>query len=196
VGSNETQKCLARLMVASNVDLEDAVAGGTFRADLYYRLNVMSVHMPPLRARVEDISPLVRGMVARFSRRFKRDIYDVCARAMACLEAFPWPGNIRQLENVVQHAVLVSAGPQLRLEHLPEAVRKHASVSPVKQDCVIRAIPSVPLHGELDRAERDMLHNALIQNDYHRARTAKSLGISRVGLFKKLRKHNLMWKPN
>jgi DNA-binding NtrC family response regulator len=194
VGSNETQKCLARLVVASNVDLEDAVAGGTFRADLYYRLNVMSFYLPPLRARVEDISPLVRGMVARFSRRFKRDIYDVCARAMACLEAFPWPGNIRQLENVVQHAVLVSAGPDLRLEHLPEAVPKHANVSPIKQDSVIRATPNVPLHSELDRAERDMIYNALIQNHYHRVRTAKFLGISRVALFKKMRKYNLMWK--
>jgi len=124
VGSNQTQKCLARLIVASNVDLEDAVERGTFRLDLYYRLNVMSFHLPPLSARVEDIAPLVRRMIARFNCKFKRDVRDVSAEAVECLEAFPWPGNIRQLENVVQHALLVSTGPDLRFEHLPEVVRE------------------------------------------------------------------------
>jgi two-component system, NtrC family, response regulator HydG len=192
VGSNETHKCLARLIVASNVDLEDAVERGTFRPDLYYRLNVMSFHLPPLRARVEDISPLVRGMVAGFSRRFKRDVHDVSAEAMACLEAFPWPGNIRQLENVVQHAVLVSAGPDLRFEHLPEAVREHALFNPKS---ILRALPEVGLHSELERAEREVIQTALIRHDYQRALTAKFLGISRVALFKKMRKYNLMSKP-
>ena len=126
VGSNETHKCLARLIVASNVELEDAIEDGTFRLDLYYRLNVMSFHLPPLRERVQDISPLVRGMVARYSRKFNKDVRDVSAEAVACLEAFSWPGNIRQLENVVQQAVLVSAGPDLRIAHLPEAVREDA----------------------------------------------------------------------
>src|SRR5262249_43646775 len=124
VGSNQTQKCLARLIVASNVDLEDAVERGTFRPDLYYRLNVMSFHLPPLSARVEDIAPLVRRMIARFNCKFKRDVRDVSAEAVECLEAFPWPGNIRQLENVVQHALLVSTGPDLRFEYLPEVVRE------------------------------------------------------------------------
>jgi DNA-binding NtrC family response regulator len=126
VGSNETHRCLARLIVASNINLEDAIEDGTFRSDLYYRLNVMSFHLPPLRERVEDIASLVHGMVARYSRKFNRDVRDVSGEVMACLEALPWPGNIRQLENVVQQAVLVSAGPELRIEHLPEAVREDA----------------------------------------------------------------------
>jgi transcriptional regulator with PAS, ATPase and Fis domain len=192
VGSNETQKCLARLIVTSNVDLEAAVEVGTFRPDLYYRLNVMSFYLPPLRTRVEDILPLVRGMVARFSRRFRRDVHDVSAEALACLEAFPWPGNIRQLENVIQHAVLVSAGPDLRFEHLPEAVREHALIDP---NSIVRALPKVPLFRELERAEREIIHTALIQHEYRRARTAEFLGISRVALFKKMRKYNLMSIP-
>jgi transcriptional regulator with PAS, ATPase and Fis domain len=192
VGSNQTQKCLARLIVSSNVDLEDAVEGGTFRPDLYYRLNVMSFHLPPLRARVEDISPLVRGMVARFSRRFKRDVHDVSAEAVACLESFPWPGNIRQLEHVVQHAVLVSAGPELRFEHLPEAVRVHA---PINHNSIVRALPKIPLHSELERAECEMIQTALVKHDFHRVRTAKFLGISRVALFRKMRKYNMMSNP-
>jgi DNA-binding NtrC family response regulator len=124
VGSNKTHKCLARLIVASGVDLEAAIEEGTFRPDLYYRLNVMPFHLPPLRERVEDIAPLVRRMVARYSRKFNRDVHDVSAEVVACLEAFPWPGNIRQLEHVVQQAVLVSAESELRIEHLPQGVRK------------------------------------------------------------------------
>src|SRR5262249_45447822 len=180
VGSNETHKCLARLIVASNVNLETTIEEGKFRHDLYYRLNVMSFHLPPLRERIEDIAPLVRGMVARYSRKFNRDVGDVNAEVMACLEALPWPGNIRQLENVVQQAVLVSAGPELRIEHLPEAVREQAIL---------------PLHGKLERAERDIIQTALDQHDYRRARTAKFLGLSRVSLFKKMRKYQLMSKP-
>ena len=125
VGSNETQRCHARIIVASNWDLEDAVQRGKFRQDLYYRLNVMSFHLPPLRERVQDIAPLVRGMAARFNTKFRKDLFDISPAAMDALENFPWPGNIRQLENFVQQAVLVSSGPELLLEHLPEQLRHY-----------------------------------------------------------------------
>jgi DNA-binding NtrC family response regulator len=180
VGSNETQKCLARLIVASNVNLETAIEEGKFRHDLYYRLNVLPFHLPPLRERIEDIAPLVRAMVTRYSRKFNRDVCEVSAEVTACLEALPWPGNIRQLENVVQQAVLVSSGRELRIEHLPEAFREHVIL---------------PLHSKLERAERDMIQTALDQHDYRRARTAKFLGLSRISLFKKMRKYQLMSKP-
>src|SRR5262249_37715859 len=146
VGSNETHQCLARLIVASNVNLEAAIEEGKFRVDLYYRLNVMSFHLPPLRERVEDIAPLVQGLVARYSRKFSKDVRDVSAEVMASLEALPWPGNIRQLENVVQQAVLVSAGPELRIEHLPAAVHQDGKL---------------PLHSKLERVERDIIETAL-----------------------------------
>jgi DNA-binding NtrC family response regulator len=192
VGSNETQKSLARLIVAGNVDLEEAVEGGKFRPDLYYRLSVMSFRLPPLRERVEDIAPLVRAMVARFGRRFKRDVHHVSAEAVACLESFPWPGNIRQLEHVVQHAVLVSAGPELRLEQLPGAVREHA---PINSNSIVRALPIAPLQSEIERAERELIQAALVKHHYNRVRTAKFLGISRIALYKKLRKYDLMSIP-
>src|SRR5438132_3919880 len=130
VGSNETQHCSARIIVASNWNLEEAVERGKFRRDLYYRLNVMSFHLPPLRERVQDIAPLVRGMAARFNNKFHKDLFDIHPAAMAALEAFPWPGNIRQLENVVQQAVLVRTGPQVLLQHLPPALQDYASVIP------------------------------------------------------------------
>ena len=108
MGSNETQYSAASLIVASNLDLEEEVRQRRFRQDLYYRLNVMSFHLPPLRKRPQDIAPLVRSMVARFSRKFHKELFAIRPETMAALESFTWPGNIRQLENVVQHAVLVS----------------------------------------------------------------------------------------
>src|SRR5437660_1256664 len=124
VGCVDTQKSHARLIVAANVDLEEAAARGKFRPDLYFRLNVMSFHLPPLRERVMDIAPLARGMAVRFNQKFNKDLFEIHPDAMAALEAFHWPGNLRQLENVVQHAVLVSSGPQLLLEHLPMSLRE------------------------------------------------------------------------
>src|SRR6185437_2565019 len=86
VGSNETRHCTARIIVASNWDLEEAVSAGKFRQDLYYRLNVMSFHLPPLRERVQDIAPLARAMAARFNTRFKKDLFDISRGALDVLE--------------------------------------------------------------------------------------------------------------
>ena len=192
VGSNETQVCTARMIVASNWNLDEAVDRGKFRRDLYYRLNVMSFHLPPLRERIHDIGPLVRGMAARFNRKFNKDLFDISADAMSALEAFPWPGNIRQLENVVQQAVLVSSGSVLLLQHLPPPVQEFASLSngnghaPAAGDSLMR---------NREVAERTIIQRALVNSGYSRARTALALGISRVTLYKKMKKYGLMDVP-
>jgi DNA-binding NtrC family response regulator len=189
VGAVETQKCQARLIVASNIDLEEAVAAGRFRADLYFRLNVMSFHLPPLRERVQDIAPLARGMAARFNRKFNKDLFHIHPEAMSALEAFSWPGNIRQLENVIQHAVLLSSGPQLMLHHLPPAIQEQAL-----PQSEAGPIASESLHHQRDVIERNVIQRALMTNGYSRTRAADSLGISRVTLYKKMKKYGLM-KP-
>jgi two-component system response regulator HydG len=189
VGSNETQHCTARIIVASNWNLEEAVERGKFRRDLYYRLNVMSFHLPPLRERVQDIAPLVRGMAARFTTKFRKDLFDIHALAMAALEAFPWPGNIRHLENVVQQAVLVSTGPELLLQHLPQPLQEYANVVPNNGQT-----PG-DLHHDREIAERTSIQKALMISGYSRAQTAKMLGISRVTLYKKMKKYGLMNVP-
>ena len=192
VGSIETQVCSARLIVASNLNLEDAVERGKFRPDLYFRLNVMSFHLPPLRERVQDIAPLARGMAARFNFKFHKDLFDISPEAMAALESFPWPGNIRQLENVVQQAVLVSTGPELLLQHLPQPVQEHAARAAHNNG---HAAPSVSLHHQRDVIERNVIQRALANNGYSRARAAQMLGISRVTLYKKMKKYGLMSLP-
>jgi DNA-binding NtrC family response regulator len=211
VGSNETQTCRARLMVASNLDLVAAVVSGTFRPDLYYRLDVLSLHLPPLRERVEDIAPLVRGMIARFSRKFGKVLRSISAEAHAYLESFPWPGNIRQLENVIQQAVLVSAGPELLARHLLQAMPHPPAVSPMtgndtaRRDSQAHSTPRANSRSAPPRSigrvgllrevcqlqERDSIRRALAKNDFMLDRTAKSLGISRFTLYKKMRKYDL-----
>jgi DNA-binding NtrC family response regulator len=189
VGSNATQLCRARILVTSNRNLEEAVATGHLREDLYYRLNVMSFHLPPLRERVVDIAPLARGMAARFNTKFRKGLFDVNPEAMAVLEAFPWPGNLRQLENCVQQAVLVSSGAELVPAHLPEEVRKYAAVVAGSAPA-----PESLQHGR-EQGERHAIERALAKNDNSRTRTARELGISRVTLYKKMRSYGLLDTP-
>src|SRR5579871_226751 len=188
VGSNETKTCHARIVVASNWDLEEAVGRGRFRQDLYYRLNVMSFHLPPLRERVQDIAPLVRGMAARFNTKFRKELFEISPRAMDALESYAWPGNIRQLENFVQQAVLVSSGPELLFEHLPQQVREFR---PAAGEAAA-AVPADSLSHNREQVERNVIQRALASHGYSRARAASALGISRVTLYKKMKKYGLM----
>jgi two-component system, NtrC family, response regulator HydG len=192
VGCNETKQCSARIIVASNWDLQEAADKGRFRQDLYYRLNVMSFHLPPIRERLEDIEPLVRGMAARFNTKFRKDLFEVSQQALAALQTFQWPGNIRQLENAVQQAVLVSSGPELLLDHLPQPVREY-SPPPLK---INGHSSGESLVHNREALEREVIQRALAANGYSRARAALSLKISRVTLYKKMKKYGLMGAPS
>jgi len=188
VGSNETRHCTARIIVASNWDLEEAVSAGKFRQDLYYRLNVMSFHLPPLRERVQDISPLARALVARFNTKFNKELFDISPQAMDALEGFPWPGNIRQMENFVQQAVLVSSGAELLAEHLPQQVRDYRPLMPV----LVGRGHTDSLSHNREQVERSIIQRTLVNNGYSRVHTANALGISRVTLYKKMKKYGLL----
>jgi DNA-binding NtrC family response regulator len=188
VGSNEAKHCEARIIVASNWDLEEAVQNGKFRQDLYYRLNVMSFHLPPLRERVQDIAPLVRALTARFNTKFRKDLFDINPLALEALENFPWPGNIRQLENFVQQAVLLSSGPELLLDHLPQQVRDYRACH---RAMTVSARPDTLVHNR-EMLERNMIQRTLEKNGYSRAHAATALGVSRVTLYKKMKKYGLI----
>lgn len=188
VGSNETQHCTARIIVASNWNLEEAAEAGRFRRDLYYRLNVMSFHLPALRERPTDIEPLSRGMASRFATKFRKELFDISREAMHCLTSFPWPGNIRQLENAVQQAVLVSNGPELLPEHLPQSIRDYTP----RTNGHISLPPEEKLAKNIDLVEKNFIVKALERHGNSRARAAEALGISRVTLYKKMKKYGLM----
>ncbi len=194
VGSNETQTSKARIIAATNWNLADAVERGTFRRDLYYRLHVISFHLPPLRHRPEDIGPLVRGMVARYGTKFGKKLFGVCPEALRSLEAFPWPGNIRQLENVVQQAVLTANGNELKLHHLSPLIHTRIEAAP--------AVTPMPggfggtLRQSRESTERANILRALEKAAHSRTRAAQLLGVSRVTLYKKMKKYGLFAKSS
>jgi transcriptional regulator with PAS, ATPase and Fis domain len=194
VGSNETQLSRARVIAATNWNLADAVERGSFRRDLYYRLQVLSFHLPPLRHRPEDIGPLVRGMVARYGTKFGKRLFSVCPEAMRALESYPWPGNIRQLENVVQQAVLTSSGNELKLHHLSPLVHARGDVT------APAALPPTGGYGgtlkqNRESTERVNILRALEKAGQSRTRAAQLLGVSRVTLYKKMKKYGLFTRP-
>jgi DNA-binding NtrC family response regulator len=130
LGGVDTLKADVRIIAATNADLEAAVQQGSFREDLYYRLNVITINLPPLRRRSEDIPLLARHFLQRFASENEKTIRDISARAMELLIDYAWPGNVRELENVIERAVVLSGGELLDVDLLPPAVRQPASFSP------------------------------------------------------------------
>jgi DNA-binding NtrC family response regulator len=193
VGGTETQTCKARIIAATNWNLADAVERGTFRRDLYYRLHVISFQLPPLRHRPEDIGPLVRGMIARYGTKFAKKLFSICPDALRALEAFPWPGNIRQLENVVQQAVLTSNGSELKLHHLSQVIHARTE-TPVTAFGTSGGFGGT-LRQSRESSERANIIRALEKAGQSRTRAAQLLGVSRVTLYKKMKKYGLFSKP-
>ncbi len=193
VGSNETQICHARIIAATNWNLSDAVERGTFRRDLYYRLHVITFNLPPLRDRVRDIGPLVRGMVARYNAKYGKSILSIHPEAMMMIEAFPWPGNIRQLENVIQQAVLTCQGEILNVSHLSSEIRQPVGTTG-ETPATHSAAGSLAQNRE--STERNVIVRALEKSSYSRTRAAQLLGVSRVTLYKKMKKYGLLAKSS
>jgi len=185
VGGLRTLRVNVRLIAATNKDLARCVAEGTFREDLFYRLNVVSIRLPPLRERVEDIPPLCAHFIERFNERLGRRIEGFEPEAMAALRRHHWPGNVRELENLVERCVLFSEGPRIGLADLPEAVRGAAGSSSAAPDDPLALKSQVKAAAE--RVERDLIDRALRLTDHNVTRAAKLLRISRKSLQVKMR---------
>jgi transcriptional regulator with PAS, ATPase and Fis domain len=192
VGSNETQHCQARIIAATNWNLSDAVDRGTFRRDLYYRLHVVTFHLPPLRSRPQDLAPLVRGMVAKYASRFHKKLDSIQPEVFAAIEQFPWPGNIRQLENVVQQAVLTCDTDSLTLSNLPPMVQSRLDGKAVE----MMSNGANSLAQNRETSERAAILRALEKVGFSRTRAAELLGVSRVTLYKKMKKYGLLSKSS
>jgi len=175
VGSNREIRTGARILAASNHNLEDEVKHGRFREDLFYRLNVVELNIPPLRERREDILPLAGRFIEEFAKGRARFSEPVSA----CLENYPWPGNVRELRNCMERAVLLSRSELILPEHLPTRVRaageQPAATKPAESD-------------RLDEIERQAILQSLRQHGFNRTETARALGISRRALIYKLQK--------
>jgi len=170
LGGTHTKRVDVRVVAATNRELEEMVAAGTFRNDLYYRLNVFPILLPPLRERPEDIPSLVRYFVQKFARRMKKPIETIPAEAMAALCRYAWPGNVRELENAIERAVILTSGPVLRV---PVAEFRRGAVVPSRGDATLEA------------TEREAILRALRETDWvlggpHGA--AARLGLKRTTL--------------
>jgi DNA-binding NtrC family response regulator len=176
VGSNREILTNARILTATNRNLEEQVKSGAFREDLFYRLNVVEVNIPPLRERREDILPLAHHFVGEFTKGRAR-FSDAVA---AGLERYPWPGNVRELRNAMERAALLSRGELILPEHLPTRVRESAALpAPAVNEADAE---------HLELVERDAILQALRKHDFNRTETAKALGISRRALIYKLQR--------
>ena len=192
VGANKSFPMRARLIAASNIKLEEQMQAGKFRQDLYYRLNVVSFRMPPLRERVNMIGHLVDKFIREFASRNRRNITGISSGAMQVLQHYPWPGNIRQLRNVVESAVALCPGMKIEREDLPTDVLEHSNpveTPVINADLANSKATLAEIKGE---AEYDRIKQALENNHDNKQKTAKELGISRVTLYKKLRRYGLL----
>jgi two-component system, NtrC family, response regulator AtoC len=186
VGGTETLRSDARVISATHRDLLVEVAAGRFREDLYYRLNVARIVIPPLRDRPEDIPLLAEHILRRVERRHGWGALSISPDALAAIQERPWPGNVRQLENALARAAIASRGRTILPEHLDVDAETNPSVSSAGDPA-----ESLPLRALLAEVERRAIQRALVACGGNRTQTAERLGISRRQLFDKIREYDL-----
>ncbi|MGC7871421.1 sigma 54-interacting transcriptional regulator [Desulfosporosinus sp. SYSU MS00001] len=185
LGSTKSIKVNVRIIAATNKNLNRAISEGQFRADLFYRLNVINLHLPPLRERWEDIKPLTYYFIAKFNNILKGNVKGIADDAMAALLNYSWPGNIRELENVIERAVNYTRSGLIRLTHLPNQLLSNSSAEGQASFGEIRH------QDQIARIERNMIIVALEKAGGNKTKAAKILNLSRSRLYDKLNKYNL-----
>lgn len=186
VGGNRTIEVDVRVIAATNKDLDEEISRGTFREDLYYRLNVLPFHVPPLRERVEDIPLLAGHFLDYFCSKESRDYKKLTAKAMEALQNYPWPGNVRELKNIIERLVIMTPQQEIAEEQLPTVIRN-------KQEPVDRVF-NLSTAGETgtfrearEVFERDFILQKLEENDWNVSRTAEIIEIERSNLHRKIK---------
>lgn len=184
VGSNKTRTVDTRIILASNRNLDEEVRQGRFREDLYYRVNVVTIELPPLCERVGDVRLLAEHFLRMYSAQHNRNKLGITDEAMGYLERYPWPGNVRELENVIERAALLSKSKFVGPEDLPDSIKREQSRQP-------KQYQSMSLKEALAGPEKDIIRQALQVNHWNRQATAKALDINRTTLFKKMKHYGL-----
>jgi len=178
-------------MTATNRDLKKEVARGSFREDLYFRLNVVSFDLPPLRARVEDILPLSMQAIVRFGKEFGKEVLDIDSEAKVLLERYSYPGNIRELQNIIERAMILCHGRTLTASSLPRELREASPQMAVASTQGEQPIVRVEM--QLGKQTLANLESAIIEevvrlSDHNKSLAAKHLGITRFALDRRLKK--------
>ena len=183
LGGTSTVKVDVRVVAATNKDLVTLVRSRQFRDDLYYRLNVVKVDLPPLSRRREDISLLVEHFVEKFNLKSGKNFSGVSHEVMAFLMRYDFPGNVRELENIIEHAFVMCKGDMIELRHLPPELVDWSKEALLKENVA---------DGPLQRAEAESIRKALERNRGNRLRTARELGIDRSTLWRKIKRYGIV----
>ncbi|KYH29262.1 MULTISPECIES: sigma-54 interaction domain-containing protein [Clostridium] len=181
IGSVVTKRIDIRVVAATNRNLENMVKSGEFREDLYYRLNVVTINIPPLRERPEDIVTLTSFLIDKICNKLDKKISGISTKAMNYMKKYRWEGNVRQLENVLERAInIVEYGGEIGLEHLPQDIMENIIEKPIEK-----------LEDTLNKAEKEAILDALRVFNGNKTKVAKALNISRTTLYEKMTKHNI-----
>ncbi len=185
VGGEKTYTIDTRVILATNEDLSRAVAEGRFRQDLFYRVNVINIELPPLRERISDIPILVDHFLHQVCEQMERPLKRVSDSALAALQRFDWPGNVRELQNVIERAILLGKNDSIGLEDLPPEFYQNGKPIP------IAPVGNRTLKEALEGPERQIILDVLEMHNWNRYATAESLGINRTTLYKKMKRLGL-----
>ncbi|ODA32746.1 sigma-54-dependent transcriptional regulator [Planctopirus hydrillae] len=192
VGGNKTHKVDVRLILATNVDLEEAVAKGEFRQDLYYRINVVTLTQPSLRERISDIPLLAEHYLKEFVSQTGKNVTGFSEQALSAMARYRWPGNVRELVNVVERAVVLCKGSVIGLQDLPENMRRDEPAALL--GVVTNVSAGSSLKTALASPEKQLIIDALESHGWNRQLTAEALGINRTTLYKKMKKFGISFE--
>ena len=192
VGDNKTRKVDVRVIAATNQNLQELIKQGKFRKDLYYRLNIISIEVPPLRERREDIPLLVDGFIKKHSKSVSKRIEGVSEVTFSILMDYNWPGNIRELENVIERAIILSKGPVISMQDFPEFLGQNTR----QEEIPAGDNNNFKLKDALKNPEKDLITKALDTVSWNRNEAAKALGINRTTLYKKMQSFGLLKNGN
>jgi transcriptional regulator with PAS, ATPase and Fis domain len=193
VGGSTTIPVDVRILSATNLDLERAVKEGAFRQDLYYRLNVVPISIPPLRERKEDLDELLGYLVSKYNQEYGRSVESISPKAMLMIRAYDWPGNIRELENFIGRTMInmKMAETVVRPEHLPNLEEMKQTKEQVLLEAYDGLLPSLSLKSVTDHVEKTHIERVLALNEGNREQTARDLGISLRSLYYKMKKNHI-----
>ncbi len=186
VGGTETMKVDVRIIAATNKDLKKSIDEGTFRQDLYYRLNVIPITVPPLRERREDIKYLVNHFIDKFNRVYGKSIREIEPRAMELMESYAYPGNIRELENLIERIIVLDKNGKITVSDLPENIRGISEERTMEEVDFDNGLSNL-----VEDYERNLIVKALEKNKYNKFQTAKMLNMNRSTFMSKLKKYEI-----
>jgi len=190
VGGKHVLSSEARVLAATNQDLETLVKNKSFREDLYYRLNVVTITLPPLRERKDDLEDLIDHFIKKYCNKYDKVIAGISPQAIKLLKAYDWPGNVRELENAIARAVIIANTPLILPEYLP-----HTVVSYKARDPMFESKGELPrLHDAVGELEAGLIRRALKESKGNRTKAAKMLGIPRRSLYTKIQEYNINLK--